>query len=74
LTLKENKFLNFFYYIQIVEIPTKKGANSYKLKIGNSNVTVKTVSRTYFELKVKKKGSVCFICFFVRYKLGLSRS
>ena len=38
LTLKENIISNFFT-IHIIEIPTNKGANSYKLnisKIGNS--------------------------------------
>ena len=33
LTLKENTISNASYYIHIVEIPTNKGANSYKLKI-----------------------------------------
>ena len=33
LTLKENTISNFFYYIHIIEIPTNKDANSYKLKI-----------------------------------------
>jgi len=34
LTLKENTISNIFYiHVHIVEIPTNKGANSYKLKI-----------------------------------------
>ena len=33
LTLKENTISNMFYNIHIIEIPTNKGANSYKLKI-----------------------------------------
>ena len=33
LVLKKNKICNFFRYKHIVEIPTNKGANSYKLKI-----------------------------------------
>ena len=33
LTLKETTILNFLPYIHIVEIPTNKRANSYKLKI-----------------------------------------
>ena len=36
LTLKENNF-NLVHYIHITEIPTNKGANSYKHKIGNTN-------------------------------------
>ena len=32
LTLKKNIISNFFCYIHVVEIPTNKGANSYKLK------------------------------------------
>jgi len=36
-TFKENRISKFFYYIHIVEIPTNKGANSYKVsKIGNT--------------------------------------
>ena len=38
LTFKENTISKLFYYIHIIEIPTNKGANSYKLnilKIGN---------------------------------------
>ena len=33
LTFKENTISKLFYYIHIIEIPTNKGANSYKLKI-----------------------------------------
>ena len=33
LDIKEKENLKLFYYIHIVEIPTNKGANSYKLKI-----------------------------------------
>ena len=43
LTLKKNTISNFFYCIHIVEIPTNKGANSYKLNIskrGNLKVNV----------------------------------
>ena len=43
LALKENTISNLFYYIHIVEIPTKKDANSYKLKIseiGNFQLTL----------------------------------
>ena len=29
---KENTILNLFYYIHVVDVPTNKGANSYKLK------------------------------------------
>ena len=35
--------INFVYYIHIVEIPTDKGASSYKLKlskIGNKKVKI----------------------------------
>jgi len=32
LTLKKNIISNLFCYIHVVEIPTNKGANSYKLK------------------------------------------
>jgi len=37
LVLKKNKICNFFRYKHIVEIPTNKGANSYKLKILKKN-------------------------------------
>ena len=46
LTLKENT-ISFFYYILIVEIPTNKGANSFKLKnsiIGNNKFQLNEIS------------------------------
>ena len=50
LTLKENIISNFFT-IHIIEIPTNKGANSYKLnisKIGNSRNWNKEGPNSYF--------------------------
>jgi len=49
LTLKENTILNFVYYIHIVEIPTNKGANPYKLNISRMG---KSPSEIYTRLHI----------------------
>ena len=49
LTLKENTILNFVYYIRIVEIPTNKGANPYKLNISRMG---KSPSEIYTRLHI----------------------
>ena len=64
LDVKGNHNFKHFYYIHIVEIPTNKGANSYKLKISkivNTHVIYKDIMHSYRFNKSPKQSHLNYL-------------
>jgi len=62
LTLKKNSFFKLFYYIHIVEIPTNKGANSYKLKISKIGNMPTFMTLKHYDAQLTNYGEPVGTC------------